>query len=108
MSDEASPVSQVEVPRARPGSFTDVLRQLVGKVVTMVNPESLEEAPTGYQLTRGFYRAKVVGVGSDFVTVVVEFVHRRRDKSKETAKQYIPVSRIKRLSVMKAETFLHI
>ncbi len=89
-------------------SFREVLQSVVGKVVTMVNPESLEEAPTGYQLSRGFYRAKVVAVSDDYVAIVVEFIHRRGEKSKEPVKQYIPFGRIKRLSVAKSEVFLHI
>ena len=95
-------------PQAAREYFRDALQAVTGKVVTMVNPESLEEAPTGYQLTRGFYRAKVLAVGKDYVTVVVEFVHRRKEQTKETVKQYIPLARIKRMSVSKSEIFLHI
>ncbi len=101
--DDANPQ-----PQAAREYFHDALQAVVGKVVTMVNPESLEEAPTGYQLSRGFYRAKVLALGKDYVTVVVEFVHRRKEQSKETVKQYIPLSRIKRMSVSKSEVFIHI
>lgn len=105
---EASPETKIDTPMAAPETYRALLASLTGKVVTMVNPESLEEAPTGYQLTKGFYRAKVLDVGRDYVAVIVEFVHRRGDKSKETVKQYLPIGKIKRLTVSKSEVFLHI
>lgn len=91
-----------------PADLAEVLTSLIGKVVTMVNPESLEEAPTGYQLIQGFYRAKIMSVGTDHVAIVVEFVHRRGEKTKEAVKQFVPFHRIKRLTLTKAEVFLHI
>ena len=93
---------------AAPQTYRDVLETMAGKMITVVNPESLEEAPTGYQLTRGFYRAKVLSVADDHVCIVVEFVHRRGNKGKEPVKQYLPIARIKRVTVSKTEIFLHI
>ena len=91
-----------------PATYVDVLKTVTGKMITVVNPESVEDAPTGYQLIRGFYRAKVLTVAEDYVTIVVEFVRRRGEKGKEPVKQYLPVHKIKRLTVSKSEIFLHI
>lgn len=87
-------------------SFSDYLRALVGKVVTVVNPESYEDAPVGHQIRAGFYRAKVTGMGSDFLKLATEYVH--KSKEKEPVKQFIPLDKIKRISMMKEERILHL
>jgi hypothetical protein len=95
-------------PGAQPETFLQVMQALVGKVVTMVNPESFEDAPVGYRLTTGFYKTKVLAVGADYVTVATEFVRRRGEQSKEPVKQFIPLGRIKRVSLMKDERLVHL
>jgi hypothetical protein len=89
-------------------SFSDVLKAMVGQVVTVVNPESFEDAPMGSRLTTGFYRAKLLAVGSDFISLATEFHHKKGDKAKEPVKQFIPFTSIKRLSVMKSDKLIHI
>lgn len=89
-------------------SFLDVIRSLLGRVVTVANPESLEDAPMGFQLNTGFYRAKILAVQGDFITVATELVHRGKEASKEPVKQFIPLARIKRVTVAKAEVYVHI
>jgi hypothetical protein len=91
-----------------PETFDAVLRSMVGKVVTFVNPESYEDAPVGYRLTTGFYKAKVIAVGQDYLSVATELVHKRGEKEKEPVRQYIPILQIKRVSVLKGERLLHI
>jgi len=86
-------------------SFVDILRSLIGKVVTVVNPESYEDAPIGHQIRAGFYRAKPVGLGRDYLIVVTEYKHKT---DKEPVKQYIPITKIKRVSMMKTELLIHI
>ena len=90
-----------------PDSFRTILEGFKGKVVTVVNPESYEDAPIGHTLTTGFYRAKVVGLGSDFLVVASEYVH-KGDKGKEPVRSYIPLHRVKRVSLMKNERLIHI
>ena len=87
--------------------FREVIEPLVGKVVTVVNPESYEDAPVGHRLTTGFYLAKVVGLGDDMITLVTEYVH-PQEKSKEPVKQFVPLNKIKRISFMKSERIIHI
>ena len=102
MSEQASATAQM------PASFDAVIRSLVGKVVTFVNPESYEDAPVGYRLTTGFYKAKVIAVGDDYLSVATELVHKRGEKEKEPVRQFIPLSHIKRISVLKGERLIHI
>ena len=89
-------------------NFRDVLRAMSGQIVTVVNPESYEDAPMGSRLTTGFYKAKVLSVGSDFVSLATEFVHKKGEQAREPVKQFIPVARIKRVSVMKTDKVIHL
>ena len=52
--------------------FTDVLKSFIGKLVTMVNSESYEDVPLGHQIRGGWYPAKPVGLGNDYLIVVTE------------------------------------
>ena len=86
--------------------YVDILKALAGKVVTIVNPESYEAAPMGYRLKEGFYRAKVTAVGRDYIAIITDF--ERKKTEKERVKQFIPLSRIKRVSLMKSDNVLHL
>jgi hypothetical protein len=89
-------------------SFHDVLAALVGKVVTVANSESYEDAPVGHRLGAGFYRAKVTSLKEDFLILATQFHHSNPHEDDEAVSQYLPLSRIKRVSVMKSEKILHI
>ena len=95
-------------PTTEDRSFLDIVKSLVGNTITVVNPASYEGAPIGYQLRTGFYRAKALGLGKDYLVVVTEFTPAGRKVSKEPVKQYIPLNRIKRLSLTKSERILHL
>lgn len=100
-------------PQSKPAAieennFIDIIKGLNGKAVTIVNPESYEDAPVGHQIKAGFYRAKVVAVGNDYIVLVTEFKKAGREAAKEPVKQYVPINQIKRISLMKAERILHI
>ena len=89
--------------------FNEVVKTLLGKVVTIVNPESYEDAPLGHQIRAGWYQAKVVGMGNDYLILVTEYVHAgSKTDSREPVKQFIPLAQIKRVSVMKSERLIHI
>ncbi|MFH0946542.1 MAG: hypothetical protein V2A76_15205 [Planctomycetota bacterium] len=106
---ESEPHNASEIPGGEaPQSFADVFRSLLGKVITCVNPESLEDAPMGYQLTTGFYRVKILAVNPDFVTVATELVHKGRDATKEPVRQYIPLEAVKRISIAKSDILIHL
>lgn len=105
------PQSEQTPEPAKPATlntFSSVLKALVGKVVTVANPESYEDAPIGHRIHAGFYNAKVVEVRDDFIILATQFHHARGDLGDEPVSQYIPLGRIKRVSVMKSEKILHI
>lgn len=89
-------------------SFADLFTPMLGKLITVVSPESFEDAPVGRQLKSGFYRAKLVGMGTDYIVILTEYQHRGNQPRKEPAKQFIPLTRVKRLSMMKSELIIHV
>lgn len=89
-------------------SYIEIIGALAGKVVTVVNPESYESAPLGFQLKTGFYRAKVMGVGKDYVILKTELETKGKNAGKEPVRQFIPVGRIKRISLLEKERLLHL
>jgi hypothetical protein len=99
-------------PQAKPvrddRTFADLFAPMLGKLITVVSPESFEDAPVGRQLKSGFYRAKLVGLGHDYLTLLTEYQHRGNQPRKEPAKQFIPLRSVKRLSMMKSELIVHI
>ena len=89
-------------------AFMDVLKGFLGKVFTVANPESYEASVVGHQLTESFYKAKLIGLGTDYLIVATEYKHAGRDAVKEPCKQYIPLARIKRVTLMKSERVMHL
>ena len=102
--------------------YIDVLRGLVGKKVTIVNPESYEALPAGgSELRESHYTGEIKGFGNDyfiFDTVLsakyfVELVadtnvrvgraetQTSGEMDRKPVQQYIPIARIKRLSLVK-------
>ena len=100
--------SQAATAKAEVETFAEILKSLVGKTVTMANPESLEEAPVGQQLTTGIYRARILGVQKDYISAATEYKRRGREQIREPVKQFIPLANIKRITIMKAEAIIHI
>ena len=105
------PIKEIK-PAAKPAvharSLREVLEQLAGKVVTMVNPESFEDAAVGSRLVTGFYKAKISFVGDDYVEVLTEFERKRGGPQREAVRQFIPIRKIKRISLLKGERLVHI
>jgi len=91
-----------------PDTFADVLRALVGSVITVANSESYEDAPVGHRLGAGFYKAKVMELKEDHLVLGTQFRHSSGHGNDEPVKQFVPLLRIKRVSVMKSEKILHI
>ena len=67
--------------------FADVLKSYLGKLITVVNPESYEDAPLGHDIRKGWYPAKPVGFGNDYMIVVTEYKHAGKKATKEPVKQ---------------------
>jgi len=104
MSEETQP--ETASPTMEDRQYLDILRALVGKTITVVNPESYEAAPVGYKITTGFYRGKLTSLGRDYLVMMTEF--ERKKGAPEPVKQYIPIAHIKRISLLKSERVLHL
>ena len=109
----ATPRAAEPKPAAAPiledKSLTDILKTLLGKVVTFVNAESFEEGGLGHKVEAGWYKGKLSGLGKDYLIVITEFKHGSGKKSsKEPVKQYVPIEKVKRISVMKTQVLIHI
>ena len=90
-------------------TFRDILESHLGKEFTIINPESYEETGIGHRLQADWYPAKLVAIGTDFVVLVLRFQHGGgKSATTEPVEQYIPIQKIKRLSLMKSERFLHL
>ena len=108
-TEKRAPAKQAPLIEDR--DYHDLLKSLLGQVVTVVNPESYEDAPVGHQIRSGFYRAKLIGLGKDYLIVATEFTHSAggaAGQAKEPVRQYIPISQIKRISILKSERLIHI
>lgn len=103
---DSQPAPSESKTRLELHTVSDVLKSMVGRLVTMVNPQSLEGAPVGYRLTTGFYKAKIRAVEPEMLTVATEFTPHRAEK--EPVKQFIPINSVKRISVMKQEIMIHL
>jgi hypothetical protein len=83
--DKAAPKTAEE-----PKSFRELLKAMLGGVVTMVNPESYEEMPVGHQIKPGFYRAKLLALADDYLVVISEFQHAGKGARKEAREAVHP------------------
>ncbi len=108
MTEEVRTAEEMQSEGSHLETFPDVLNALVGKVVTVANPQSYEDAPVGHKLTVGFYRAKILAVKADHLVLFTEFKHMRGSEGAEAVKQFVPLDRVKRISVMKSERVLHL
>jgi len=103
-----APEEKAAAPAVEQKKYTDILRSLIGKTVTVVNPESYEDAPVGHTLKVGFYRAKITGGGTDYFVAMTEYKKAGKVAGPEPVKQFLPFDKIKRVSVMKQEIILHL
>ena len=106
-------MSEQQATPAEPAATTEdrdyrgILESLVGKKVTVVNPESFEALPhEGHELRKGFYPGKISAIGNDYM--VFQTVLAATKKDRQPVKQFIPIARIKRISVMRTGTLLHL
>ena len=103
------PAAKPFEPTFASGDFRDMLKEHLGKIFMIANPESFEETGLGHKITAGWYKAKLLGLGDDYLIVLTEFTHGGgKNAVKEPVKQFIPISRIKRLSLMRTERLIHI
>ena len=89
-------------------TFREILKAMVGHVVTVVNPESYEAAPLGYQIKAACYKAKVTGITDDYLILLGEFTPAGKGAKKEPVKSFVPLAMVKRVSIMKTDRLIHI
>jgi hypothetical protein len=91
-------------------SFRDALDRLVGKTVTIVDPECFKPGPVGLQMTASHYRAKVLGVDDEcMVAVHQEVIPRgKRKGEKDAITQWVPLDRVKRIAISKSRKLIHL
>lgn len=96
-------------PTIHSGDFRTLLEEHLGKIFLIANPESFEETGLGHKIQAGWYKAKLIGLGADYIIVITEFSHGTgKHAEKEPVKQFIPIAQIKRISLMRSERLLHI
>jgi hypothetical protein len=103
-----APEEQAAAPAVEQKHFSDIIKSVMGKTVTVANPESYEDAPVGHTIKVGFYRAKITGGGIDYLVAMTEYKHAGKTGGVEPVKQFIPFENIKRVSVLKQEIVLHL
>jgi hypothetical protein len=95
--------------RAYPPSFLDFLRRHVGEKLTVVTPEHFEDSGHGHQLRPAFYEATLKAVHDDYVVLFLYHSHGTgTHATKEPAEQCVPISRLKRVTLMRSERILHL
>ncbi|MHC4956600.1 MAG: hypothetical protein ACYTGZ_22405 [Planctomycetota bacterium] len=104
------PIEETSAPKAsiETRDYRSILQALVGKNVTIVNPESYETAAMGFQLKEGIYGGKVGSIAKDFVLLHTVIQTSKKEGGKVAVKQFVPIERIKRISMMKDEYILHL
>ena len=93
---------------AEPKDFRTILKALLGKKITIVNPESYEAAPVGFRIKEGFYEGKMTGLGTDFLQLATVWESAKKGGGSEPVKQFIPIARIKRISLKKDAVVIHL
>lgn len=88
-------------------TFQEVLRNLTGKVVTVISATSYAEVDGRVVLEPGRYRAKILGVAGDYVSLATEYA-REEGAEAEPVRQFVPLARIQRISILKGERLLHL
>lgn len=90
-------------------SIYDVLHAFIDKKVTIVNSDALLGAPTGkLRIDHAVYDGRVRAVTRELLVLFTEFDERGREDHAERAKEFIPLSQVKRVSIAKGTTNIHI
>ena len=85
--------------------FQSVLTEWKGGQVTVVNPESYRSSAIKESLGFQAYAATIDEVGEDYVKLVYTA---QKKGQEENVQQWIPLERIKRITIQGEEKFLHL
>ena len=106
MSEETAAAAP-PAPKIEDRDYRGVLESLVGKKVTVVNPESYEALPReGHELREAHYAGKITGFGKDYM--IFHTVLAASKKDRQPVQQFIALARIKRISLMRTGALLHL
>jgi hypothetical protein len=89
-------------------SLDEILSNLIGTVVMVINLESYRSTLTGYKVEPETYKAKIMSYEDGTLKLLIEYLRDPRKKVKEKAYQFVPLQHIKRVSVSKNERFITI
>lgn len=87
-------------------SIDDVLKSLVGQVVTIINPQSYIPTLTGFKIDVQTYKGKIVSYEEKTLRVLTEYLSDPHKKVKEKAFQFIPLEHIKRVTISQSDRFI--
>jgi len=107
MSDQADTQEATATTR-EDRDFRTVLESLVGKKVTVINPQSYEAKAVGTKLKEGMYSGTVSGMGNDYLVLNTVMDAPKKEGGQQPVRQFIPLLHIKRLSVMKTGALIHL
>ena len=103
----AEPAAATET-QTKVQTLEDALNSLVGKLVLVSTPDSLQAIPIGYQVKPSCYKAKILKVYEGMAVLAAEGSKKKGEDKTETLRQYVPLSSVKRICVGKAEIHLHL
>jgi hypothetical protein len=84
----------------------EVFKTLVGKVVTVVNPESYIRTLTGFTIDKETYNGKVISYEEGTLKLFIEYIYDPHKKIKEKMFEFIHVDHIKRVAISKPERLI--
>ncbi len=85
-----------------------MLGSLVGKLVIVSTPDSLQIIPTGHQIKPSCYKAKILKVFDGMAVLAAEGSKNKKEDKPSVLKQYLPLTGVKRICVSKEEIHLHL
>jgi hypothetical protein len=87
----------------------DLVDKAIGRKALVVDPACLEEEPMGWSARPKVYPAQIVGRTDELVVIARKLQHHRGgNKGEETVKEYIPLTRIRRCTVMTGKIALYL
>lgn len=87
-------------------ALDQILSNLSGNIVTVVNPQSYTPTLTGYKIDASAYKAKVVSCEKGILKLLMDYLSDPHKKVKERAYQFIPVNWIKRVMISKSDKLI--
>jgi hypothetical protein len=109
----ATPEATTEQRRVHPATaihrIDDLVDKAIGKKALVVDPACLDEEPMGWAARPKVYLAQIVGRTGELVVLARKLHHQRgADKAEETVKEHIPITGIKRFTVMTGKIALYL